>query len=391
MELSALGGYLTPTHAITAAMIAFCYIFSGLMSAAQAAFSNLDRKDLKRRELLGERDAKIVLKVVENRWIVFASAVFLNMLVNSWAASLMVLITGFDISIIDLFYTLALACLSALLLTATSELYPQAFAIRNAERVTLWVRWLRPLSYLRPLTWVVSPMAYHLRKLFGDGHDKPLMEAHLPGILECEARRSDSSISDLDCLLAKGAVELDDRGRELSTEFHPDSIITLPLWEDAPENFVNAHGFRFVHGLVKLPKMFSDEWKQLIRKIRESGLTWVAIKHIDEDGNEYLNSILNSNALCAMLLDHTLNIRSLDLDEVYERFGRPVVTYDAHADLANPLSELVEYLQVRLKSGDRSMTVHQENMIVFCNGTWSFVTLAGLFNAIIGGEMMVTE
>jgi metal transporter CNNM len=144
---------------------------SALCSGLNVALMALDITDLKRLSKLGNRDARIALKIRKKTHLSLASILFTNVAVIS-ATSL--ILSNFLNGIVA-------GLVSTLLIVVFGEILPQAFAVKHSLRaIALFAPFLRGITLLTyPIT---KPLQLLLDKLIGP-EDEKLHSRHELGLL----------------------------------------------------------------------------------------------------------------------------------------------------------------------------------------------------------------
>jgi len=173
---------------------------SALCSGLNVALMALDITDLKRLSKLGNKDAKIALKVRRKTHLSLASILFTNVAVIS-ATSL--LLSNFLNGVLA-------GLISTLLIVVFGEILPQAFAVKHSLRaIAIFAPFLRGITILTyPIT---KPLQLLLDKLIGP-EDEKLHSRHELGLLISD--HLDHKMSELDddeVEIVKNALQLSEK------------------------------------------------------------------------------------------------------------------------------------------------------------------------------------
>jgi metal transporter CNNM len=173
---------------------------SALCSGLNVALMALDITDLKRLAKLGNKDARIALKIRRKTHLSLASILFTNVAVIS-ATSL--LLSKF-------FNGFVAGLLSTLLIVIFGEILPQAFAVKHSLRaIALFAPFLRLITILTyPIT---KPLQLLLDKLIGP-EDEKLHSRHELGLLIADHLGHEASELDEDEVeIVKNALQLSEK------------------------------------------------------------------------------------------------------------------------------------------------------------------------------------
>jgi Mg2+/Co2+ transporter CorB len=246
---------------ITALAIIALLLLSGFFSGAETALTAASRARIVRLANEGNKKARMVDHLHENKERLLGTILFGNNTVNIVATALATIL--FDRLLGDYGVFAASATMTALVLVF-AEVLPKTYAITNPDqsalRVAPIIRWLVPL--FAPITAAIQAIVRATLKAFGvdtKGTENVLSAAdELRGTLDLHAREGSmikphtdmlGGILDLDEILVsqimihRGAMEMIDGSQDTETIIRSivDSPHTrIPLWQDNPDNITGV-------------------------------------------------------------------------------------------------------------------------------------------------------
>lgn len=175
-------------------------VISALCSGLNVALMALDITDLKRLAKLGNKDARVALRIRRKTHLSLASILFTNVAVIS-ATSLLLskFLNGFVAGLI-----------STLLIVIFGEILPQAFAVKHSLRaIALFAPFLRTITILTYL--ITKPLQLLLDKLIGPENEK-LHSRHELGLLIADhLGHAASELDEDEVEIVKNALQLSEK------------------------------------------------------------------------------------------------------------------------------------------------------------------------------------
>jgi Mg2+/Co2+ transporter CorB len=244
---------------LSLAFVLVCLLLSAFFAGSETALTTSSRGSMARLDKQGNRQAKIVNRLLEQRERLIGALLFGNNAVNIAASSLAtgVLLTWFgDVGVI--YATVVMT----IIVVVFAEVLPKTAAINAPDRIALAVA--RPMDWavklLGPVLMGIEALVRWLLKLMGlnVGENQAVLSAHeeLRGAVDLMHREGSVEKHDRDMfggLLDLRELEISDvmihRTKMLTVKADdpPEDVVNaalaapvtrLPLWRDTPENIV---------------------------------------------------------------------------------------------------------------------------------------------------------
>ena len=188
-------------------VLLFLILLSAFFSAAETAFSSLNRARLKNMAGLGNKKAKLSLKLVDNHDELLSTILIGNNIVNISSASLATVL--FVRFFGDIGATISTIVMTLVVLTF-GEISPKTMAKENPEGFAMFSSSiLRMLTKLfKPLNFLFAKLKVLLNKIFKQSTDRSLTDSELLTIVE--EVEQDGGIDADESELIRNVIEFDD-------------------------------------------------------------------------------------------------------------------------------------------------------------------------------------
>ncbi len=291
--------------------IAICILHSAVFSGLNLAFFSMSRLQLEVEVKQGNDAAKTILTMREDSNFLMVGELWGNVSIN-------VLLTLLSDSILAGVYSFLF---STIAITFLGEIFPQAYFSRNALKMSSL---LTPIIrfYQKVLFVVAKPTAILLDGWLGKEGITYFREEELKAIISAHAEANEAEVVPVEGVGALNFLEIDKVSvMEEGETLDPKSIIQLPCTLDLPV----------------IPEINSEEGKDFIKSVNESGHKWVVL--IDEHNSPQL--VLDADGFLRVLLDQKVNV-----SDPYSFCHRPVVIKDENCTLGSALSKLKQASEI---------------------------------------------
>ena len=224
---------------ILSVSIVILLALSAFFSGSETALTASTRSRLTGLSIKGKKNAKLAIKLLNNKESLIGAILLGNNLVNILASALA---TSLLIKIFGDSGIAYAVLIMTLLIVIFAEILPKSYAISNSENLALIISpIIRPFVFiLSPITWIMEKIVFFILSILGLNHKKNSrsisVQDELRGTLDLHHKEGRLYKFDKD--MVKGILDLSVIGIE-DVMVHRSNMLTVNIDEE-PKNIIKA-------------------------------------------------------------------------------------------------------------------------------------------------------